>query len=140
MTRDEAKLLLAGIRVLTHLLERGPTPEELAELLDMGESPVRLQLARLADLGVVALVTSAFETHAESRDEALVETLSETAGPAISEDLKAFDEKKRAESEHMSRLFESGDQDARRKDRHRKMEEDLRDIRKRKPRNPFDDD
>ena len=140
ITRDEARLLLAGMRVLTHLLERPPTPEELAELLDMGESHVRLQLSRLADLGAVALVTSAFETHAESRDETLLETLSETAGPAISEDLKAFDEKKRAESERMSRLFESGDQDARREDRHRKMDEDLRAIRERKQRNPFGDD
>jgi len=32
MTQDEARLLLAGIRVLTHRLERGPTPEELADL------------------------------------------------------------------------------------------------------------
>ena len=140
MTQDEARLLLAGIRVLTHRLERGPTPEELADLLDMADSQVRIQLTILADLGIAALVTSAFETHAEVRDESLVVQLAEAEGPAISEDLKAFDEKKRAESERMSQLFESGAQDALRDDKHRRMDEDLQDIRGRKPRNPFGED
>jgi hypothetical protein len=140
MTRDEAKLLLAGIRVLSHRLERAPTPEELAELLDLGASPVRLHLTQLVDLGAVAMVESAFENHVEVRDEAVVAELPEAAGPAISEDLKAFDERKREESDRMSRLFESGDQDEKQQERHRRMDDDLRDFKGRKPRNPFGDD
>ena len=33
LTRDEAQLVLAAIRVLGHLRERSPTPEEIADLL-----------------------------------------------------------------------------------------------------------
>ena len=140
MTRNEAKLLLAGIRVLTHTLERAPTPEELADLLDMGASPVRLHLARLAAMGIVALVQSAFEPHAEVRDEGPLAELPEASGPAISEDIKAFDERKRAEAERMSHLFESGEQDEEQRQRHRQMDEDLRSFKDRKPRNPFEQD
>jgi hypothetical protein len=137
MTRDRARLLLAGIRVLTHRLERAPTPEELAELLDLPDSAVRLEASQLAELGAVALVTTAFETHVEARDENAVDGLADREGPAISEDLKAFDAKKREESERMSRLFESGEQDKEQRERHRRMEEDLRARRGRKPPNPF---
>ncbi len=58
MTRGEAQLLLAGIRVLTHTGERAPTPEQVADLLELPDSAVRLQLRQLADLGIVALVTT----------------------------------------------------------------------------------
>ena len=102
LTRDEAQLLLAGIRVLMHLKERSPTPEELAELLEQSASSVRLQLAFLEDQGSVALVRSAFETHAEIRDHLAVEQLPEKGGPEISEDLRDFDRRK-SEDEHGER-------------------------------------
>lgn len=140
MNRAEGHLIVAGIRVLAHRLGRGPTPEELAELLGLSASSVRLQLTALADLGAVAVVESAFETHAEVRDHGRLEELSEEEGPAIGDDLKAFDEKKRQETERMSQLFESGDQEARQKDRHRRMDEDLESFRRKKPANPFGED
>ena len=140
MTRQEAHLLLAGIRVLTHTGQRPPTPEQLAELLELPDSAVRLQLTQLAELGAVALVTSAYETHAEVRDHLLVEELSEEAGPAIADDLEAFDRRKREESEKMAHLFDSGEHEQRQSDRLRKMDEDLRTFRKKKPHNPFGDD
>jgi hypothetical protein len=140
LTRDEGHLIVAGIRVLAHRLGRGPTPDELADLLGLAAGSVRLQLATLAELGAVALVESAFETHAEVREHGLLEELAEDDGPAITDDLKAFDEKKRQESERMSRLFASGEQEARQKERHRKMDEELGSFRKKKPANPFGDD
>ena len=91
LTRDEGQLLLAAIRVLSHLQEKPPTPEDVAELLQISSSSIRLQLNQLQDLGAVALVNSAFETHAEVRDHLVVEELPEKSGPAISEDLRAFD-------------------------------------------------
>lgn len=141
MTRQEAHLLLAGIRVLTHTGERPPTPEQLAELLQLPASAVRLQLTQLADLGAVALVTSAYETHAEVRDHLRVEVLPEESGPAIADDLEDFDRRKREESERMAHLFDSGEHEQRQQDRLRRMDDDLKTFRDRKkPRNPFGED
>ncbi|MCP4571967.1 MAG: hypothetical protein GY838_06395 [bacterium] len=139
MTRDEGHLVVAGIRVLVHSLGRGPTPDELAELLGLASGSVRLQLVALAELGAVAMVESAFETHAEVRDYGRLEELSEEGGPAITDDLKAFDEKKRQETERMSQLFESGEQEDRLKEKHRQMDQELESFRKQKPENPFGD-
>jgi hypothetical protein len=140
LTRGEAQLLLAAIRVLTHKLERSPTPEQVADLLDRAESAVRLQLTQLADLGAVALLTSAFETHAEVRDHLAVEELPEQGGPAIAEDLEAFDRRKREERTKMADLFDSGEHEERQQDKLRKMGEDLDSFRRRKTPNPFGDD
>ncbi len=140
LTRSEAHLLLSGIRVLVHRNELAPTPEELAELLEMPATLVRLQLAALAELGAVALVESAFHTHAEIRRYLAVEDLVETAGPEISEDLKAFDERKKAETEKMAHLFESGESERQRQEQLQRMDQDLKDFKKKKPRNPFGDD
>ena len=140
MTRDEAQLLLAGIRVLHHLNGRSPTPEELADLLEQPTSSVRLQLAYLDDLGVAALVKSAFETHAEIRDHLAVEELPAEGGPEISEDLREFDRRKSEEAEKMSNLFESGEHHKKQQDKMDQMGEDLKDFKKRKPINPFGED
>ena len=140
MTRDEAQLLLAGIRVLHHLNGRSPTPEELADLLEQPTSSVRLQLAYLDDLGVAALVKSAFETHAEIRDHLAVEELPAEGGPEISEDLREFDRRKSEEAEKMSNLFESGEHQKKQQDKMDQMGEDLKDFKKRKPINPFGED
>ncbi len=137
--RAEAHLMLAGVRVLAHRLGRGPTPEELAELLTSSESQVRLQAAALQELGAMALVSSAFETHLEIRDHLAVEQLEEASGPAIGDDLRAFDERKRDEAEKMAHLFDTGEHEKQRQDQLRRMDEDLQEFKRRKPRNPFGD-
>lgn len=138
VSRKEGHIVLAGIRVLEHLNGRSPTPEQLAGLLEMDASSVRLQLNRLADLEVVSLVQSAYETHVEIRDHRRVDELPEEEGPAISEDLKEFDQKKKAEAERMAQLFDSGEHEQKRQEKLKQMTEDLKDFERRKPKNPFD--
>ncbi len=138
--RAEAHLLLAGVRVLEHRLGRGPTPEELADLLQAAESQVRLQASALQEIGAVALVSSAYETHLEIRDHLAVEQLEDREGPAIGDDLRAFDARKREEAEKMANLFDSGEHEKQRQEQIKRMDEDLQDFRRRKPRNPFGDD
>ncbi len=140
VTRNEAQLLLAGIRVLSHLKGRSPTPEELADLLQQSASSVRMQLAFLDERGVVALVKSAFETHAAVRDHLAVEELPTEGGPEISEDLREFDRRKSEEAERMSRLFDSGEHQKQQQQKLDRMGDDLEDFRKKKPANPFGDD
>ena len=140
VTRSEAQLMVAGIRVLDHKLQRPPSPQELAQLLDMAESAVRLQMNILQDLEIVVVVDSAFETHVEIKDEIQIAHLDEAAGPEIREDLAAFDRRKAEENEKMAQLFDSGEHEKRRQEKIRKMEEDLGDFRNRKkPGNPFGD-
>lgn len=140
LNRGEAHLLLAGIRVLSHREGRPPTPEELAELLEQSASAVRLQLTFLEDRGAVALVKSAFETHCEIRDHLQVEQLPEESGPEISEDLKDFDRRKKAEAEKMAHLFDSGEHEDEQRRKMDKMGDELDAFRKKKPTNPFGDD
>ncbi len=140
VTQHEAQLLLAAIRVQAHLLERSPTPAEVAELLDMSESSIRLQLVFLKDLGAVDLVESAFATHAEIRDANLLASLSEAEGPALSEDLKDFDRRKQEESERMAQLFDSGESEQQHQEKLGKMDAELKEFRRQKPANPFGED
>lgn len=140
LTRDEGQLVLAAIRVLGHLRERSPTPEEIADLLQMSPSAIGLQLAVLHDLGAVSLAQTAFEVHAEVRDAAAVEQLPQQAGPAISEDLRAFDKRKQEEADRMSHLFDSGEHDRQRRQKLQAMDKELQDFHRKKPGNPFGED
>ncbi len=140
LTRSEGLLVLAAIRVLDHLNQRPPTPAEIADLLDEDESTVRLQLARLQDLGAAVLVDSAFATHAEIKDHRLVEDLDDRAGPAISEDLAEFDRKKEDEARRMAHLFDSGEHEESRRRKLDEMDSELEKFRREKPANPFGED
>ena len=138
VSRPEGHLILAGIRVLKHLKDRSPTPEQLADLLELDASSMRLHLTWLEDLGAVSLVQSAYETNVEISDHLKVEELPEEDGPAISEDLKDFDQKKKAEAERMANLFDSGEHEQKRQEKLKQMGDDLDDFKRRKPKNPFD--
>jgi len=140
MTRGEAHLILASIRVLNHLNERPPTPLEISDLLNEAESAVRLKLSLLHEMGAAILVDSAYETHAEIRDYNLVENLDEADGPAISEDLAAFDKMKEEEAEKMAHLFDSGEHEEKRQKKLADMDSELANFRKEKPANPFGED
>jgi len=132
--------MVAAIRVLDHREQRPPTPLEIADLLERSESAVRLDLNTLADLGIVLLVESAYENHAEVKNYLLVEELDLEAGPQISDDLAAFDREKEEEAERMANLFESGEHEKIRQDRHDRMDQELDDFKNRKPINPFGED
>ena len=139
-TRNEAHLIVAAIRVLENRLERLPLPVEVSDLLEMSESAVSLQLNQLADLGIVMVVESAFETHVEIKQHLQIEELSADSGPEIAEDLAAFDLKKEEEAKKMANLFDSGEHDRQRQDRLQKMDQDLQEFKGRKPVNPFGED
>ncbi|MFO7653155.1 MAG: hypothetical protein R6X25_04960 [Candidatus Krumholzibacteriia bacterium] len=135
--RTAAHLVLAAIRVLAHREGRPPAPEQIAELLQLPDAMIRLQLASLQDLGAVTLVESAFATHAEVRDHRLVDELPAAAEGQLSSDLADFDRRKQEEAERMAQLFADGDHERRRGERVDRMGKELDDFRRKKPRNPF---
>jgi hypothetical protein len=140
-TWQEGHLVVAAIRVLSHLRGRAPRPEEIAEQLELPAAIVGVWLQELAALHVVAIVESAFDVHVEIRDHLRLEELEhhEQAGD-LSADLADFDRRKQEESERMEKLFQDGDHQKRQAERLRKMGDELRDFQRRKPRNPFDED
>ncbi len=136
-TRQEAQLLLAGIRVLAHLNEYAPNPEQLAEFLNLPDGSARLHCATLVEMGAIIQVESAYETHLEVGDYSVVEQLTEDEGPAISDDLNAFDKRKEEEAHRMAHLFDSGEHEEEKKRKLGQMDDELRDFKKKKPMNPF---
>jgi hypothetical protein len=138
LDRRDAHLILAAIRVLGHRLGRSPRPEEVADLLELPESTVRLRAVVLQDLGVVTLVESAFETHLEIRDHLQVEDLAEETDENLAGDLADFDRRKQEEADKMARLFEDGTFAETRQKKLDQMDDGLRAMPK-KPRNPFGD-
>ncbi|MFT5234027.1 MAG: hypothetical protein ACI9UK_001188 [Candidatus Krumholzibacteriia bacterium] len=140
MTRDEAQLLLAAIRVKAHLQGRSPTVTEVADLLDRSETEVRLQLNTLAELGAAKIIDSAYESHAEIVDYLQVEHLSAEAGPALSEDLKNFERSQQQEADRLAKLFDSGDHQKKDKEQRESMDEDFKSFQSQKPKNPFGDE
>ena len=112
----------------------------MAQLLGKPPTLIRLQLLLLKQLGAVALVESAYQEHAEIREYLAIEELDDEEGPEISEDLRAFDERKKAEAEKMAHLFESGESEAKRQEKHDQMDQDLKDFKKKRPANPFGED
>ncbi len=138
VTRQEGHVIVAAVRVLGHREERPPKPEEVAALIGIPPEVLRLKAVALAELGILALVESAFDTHLEIRDHLKLEDLElEENLPALDDDLAAFEKRKQEEADKMSRLFSEGDHEKRRSERVRKMDEELRDFKKRKPRDPF---
>jgi len=136
--RQDAHLLLAAIRVLSHLNQRSPRPDEVAGLLELPEATVRMRAVILQDLGAMVLVESAYEVQLEIRDYLVVEELEEARSEALAEDLAAFDKKKQDEAEKMARLFDDGTFEQERKDKLASMDEELKSMPK-KPPNPFGD-
>jgi hypothetical protein len=137
-SREEGHLIVAAIRLLQHREGRSPRPEELAELLEWPAAALRVHLVALQKEGVVALVESAFDTHVEIRDHLRLEELATAAEATdLETELANFDRRKQEETERMGRLFSEGEPARRQAERLQKMDKELQDFRKRKPRDPF---
>jgi hypothetical protein len=137
LSRHDAHLILAAIRILAHRDGRPPRPADVAELLDWPEAVVRLHAVALQDLGAAILVESAFDTHLEIGDHLKVEELVAATATEMSVDLAAFDRKKAEEADRMAHLFDDGEFERKRREKLDRMGADLDSFKGRKPRDPF---
>ena len=136
-TQTEAHLVVAAIRVLQHKQGRAPRPEEVAEFLDLPPAVLRMQVVSLQDLGIIALVESAFDNHVEIRDHRLIEDLEvEVPDGDLREDLADFDRRKQEEAAQMEQLFADGDHQKKKSKRLQKMADDLADFPRKKKGGP----
>ncbi len=140
LTRTEGHLIVAAIRVLDHRDECPPSPAGIANLLELAESAVRLQLNALAEMGIVLQVESAYENHFEVKNYSFLEDLDQEEGPGITQELADFDREKEEEAERMANLFTSGEHERVRGEKQDRMDQDFKDFKKKKNINPFGDD
>ncbi len=122
---------------MTHLNGCSPSPEKLAEFLNLPDGSLRLKSVLLVEMGAIVQVESAFEIHLEVGDVSTVDDLTEETGPSISEDLNAFDKRKEEEAQRMAHLFDSGEHAQQKKRKLNQMDEELLEYKKKKPINPF---
>jgi len=133
LTQQEAHLIVAAIRILVHREGSAPRPDAIAEFLGIPPARLRILLASLQELGIIALVDSAFDTHVENRNHLAIEDLATTGrGDELREDLADFDRRKQAEAEKMAQLFSDGEHDRKQAERLNKMDAELRDFGKKK--------
>ncbi len=138
ISRQEGHLIVAAVRVLSHREGRPPRPEEVAALLQLAPEALRLRMALLADAGVLAVVESAFDVHLEVRDHLRLEELpADEQRLAMDEEIADFARRQQEQADKMARLFDEGDHKRRQEERLRRMDEELRGFRQRRPRNPF---
>lgn len=140
VTREEGHLLVAAVRVLSHLQSAPPTVESVAELLRLAPEAVRMKTVLLHELGALALVDSAYEHHLEVRDHTRLDELTPEADHSgMDAALADFDRRKEEEQRRMERLFGEGEHERRRRERIRSMEDGLFGGKPDKPKNPFGD-
>jgi len=136
---EDAHLVVAAIRVLCHREPKPPTPEQVAELLDLPDELVRSIVVSLGDLGVLHLMESPFETRIELGDHTLVEDLPRGAeGPTMKDEIEDFVERKKKEVEETKKMFTPDEIQKKKKEKMTKLEDEMKKMKKSKYQ-PFPD-
>ncbi|MBT7311089.1 hypothetical protein HN843_04960, partial [bacterium] len=124
ITREEGQLIVSAVIVLAHITNSPPSEPEVAELLNIPPEVVGLKVSAMVECGIMLRVESAFENHLEVIDfNKLDELIPDDSVADIKEDLAEFEERKKAEAEKMSSLFDENDHERKKAERIKKMEE-----------------
>ena len=138
ITREEGQLIVSAVIVLAHITNSPPSEPEVAELLNIPPEVVGLKVSAMVECGIMLRVESAFENHLEVIDfNKLDELIPDDSVADIKEDLAEFEERKKAEAEKMSSLFDENDHEHKKAERIKKMEESFFNMDDKKPDNPF---
>ncbi|MCP4145155.1 MAG: hypothetical protein GY752_07720 [bacterium] len=140
ITREEGQLIVSAVIVLAHVNDSPPSEPQVAELLNIPQEVVGLKVSALVECGIMLRVESAFENHLEVIDfNKLDELVPDESVADIKEDLAEFEERKKAEADKMSSLFDENDHERKKAERIKKMEESFFNMDDNKPDNPFGD-
>lgn len=126
--RDQAHLVVAAVRVLSHRQARPPSPEEVARLLEMSPELARVLIRQIVELGILSEVADAYESRLEIADYQRLEDLEIGGGAAIKDEMKSFSTRRREKQEELKKQF-AEDLEGKQKKRFSKLEEDLKKFR-----------
>ena len=127
-SRDQAHLIVAGVRVLAHRESVPPRVADVAELLGMSPELLGVAVRVLVELGVLREVADAYGARLEIGDHLKIEELTAGGGPAMQSEMKSFSERKREREEALRQQF-ADDLKSDKKDKFSKLEEDLKKFR-----------
>jgi hypothetical protein len=133
ITYDLGHAHVAAVRVLAHRTGRPPTIEEVAELLGSQVEITNHRLRALERAGIVTVVENPFEAHVSIADHLALEKLpAETDETALSGEVEEFKKRQAEQAEGMVKLFESGEGEQEKKDRHQEIAKDLKGFKPKK--------
>jgi hypothetical protein len=126
---EDGHLIVAAVRVLSHNTDKPPTPETIAELLNLAPDFARNAVVALGEDGILRVVENPFEIRAEVGDYSKLEELPrESAEPSIQSELEEFARKKKKEVEDTEKMFTLKEMEKKKKDRLSKMDKAMKDM------------
>jgi hypothetical protein len=136
--RARAHLLVAAVRVLTHKTGRPPAIEEAAELLGWSREFCGHVSRGLEAQHILITLKSPFDVRLDVGDHLRIEELPEDdSGPRFKDEVDAFHEQFKKRQEDLQNLFDSGELEARKKERLAGLEDELRDFKAPRRTDPF---
>jgi hypothetical protein len=127
-SREQAHVIVAGVRVLAHRDSVPPRAAEVAELLGLAPEILGVAVRELVELGVLREVADAYGARLEIGDHLKIEELTAGGGPAMQSEMKSFSERKREREEALRQQF-ADDLKSDKKGKFSKLEEDLKKFR-----------
>ena len=123
--------------MLSHIADKPPTPERVAEMLGLAPDFVRNLVIALGEEGVLKVVENPFEIRAEVGEYAKLEELPrESEAPSIRDELEEFVKRKKKEVEDTRKMFGTDEMEKRKKDKLSKLDDEMKKMRG-KGRPPF---
>jgi DNA-binding transcriptional regulator GbsR (MarR family) len=139
--RPQAHLVVAAVRVLQHQLGRPPAIEEVAEILRQSKELTGHLVRALEACGIVHTIKSPFDVRVEVRDHLEVEKLPlEETGPGLEDEVEEFHKRFQKKQEALQNLFDSGELDQKKKQKHESLDDELRNFKAPRRSSPFADE
>ena len=133
ITYEEGHAHVAAIRLLKYRRHRPPTVEEVAEILGSQVEITFHRLRALEALGIVAIIENPFESHVSVENHLALEELpAEKDESVLSEAVEDFKRRQDEKADEMIRIFEDDEAEHEKKDKHERLEDDLRHFKKKK--------
>ena len=137
-SQGPAHLIVAAVRVLTHQTGRPPAIEEIATLLGWSNELAGHLVRALERQAIVHTIRSPFDVRVEVGDHRGIEALPvEDRGPGLQDEVEKFHEQFKKKQAALQNLFESGELEAKKKERLANLEQELRDFKSPRRPNPF---
>lgn len=137
-SRAQGHLIVASIRVLSHLQKRPPTPEEIAEQLSLSREQVLHVLRGLEERGIVRSIENPFDVRMDVADHKAIEKLPVKAkGPDMGREIEDFHKKTEDRQKKIEQMMRDGDPEAKSREKAAAIEKEFKRFRKKKGASPF---
>jgi len=140
-SRAQGHLIVASIRVLSHLHKRPPTPEEIAGQLGLSREQVLHVLRGLEERGIVRPIENPFDVRMDIADHKAVEKLPVKAkGPDMGREIEDFHRKTEDRQKRIEQMLRDGDPEAKTRKKAAAIEKEFERFKKKKDASPFKED